>query len=361
MLKNIAHLLVLGLLISEGVSAREVLVGNDAFSMNVYGFAQMRWTSENPATRPSSQTYDVALARLAFSGHAYDEKLTYFLQLQASTLGNSNGLSLNDGWMAYQFKPELTVKAGRMLLPYSRQFYTHPGNLLLQDLSGADYAFGLTRSTGVEVSGKTGRLSYNLASVNSVRALDGVKQQNESNRTATVLRLELDILNPYGYTETEPNASGAPQLSFGVAVADNPIVEDSGFQNLKAGDSTKNLTADFGFRWHLLSVQGAYYTRRVENGVGLKDGTDSGAYGQVGYFLKPRALEIVGRYSTVDFDAARNANTAGDSDEITAGANYYVQDHNFKIQLDHTWTTVRPFAGDRYEDQRLRIQTQFLF
>ena len=70
------------------------------------------------------------------------------MQYEASTFGNNNRVSALDWWMKYSFSPDLAVQAGRFILPYSRQFYTHPGNLLFSDLSAADYAFNLQRAVG---------------------------------------------------------------------------------------------------------------------------------------------------------------------------------------------------------------------
>ena len=162
----------------------------------------------------------------------FDPKLNYFMQLQGSTFGNNNDLTMLDWWMKYSFAPEFALQGGRFVLPYSRQFYTHPGNLLFSDLSEADYAFNLPRGIGAHVSGKLGPLSYHAATLNSVRALDAPGQQNIGSNIGALGRLELDILKPYGYYESSPKPVTEPQLSVGVAVAYNPIDGASSFQNL---------------------------------------------------------------------------------------------------------------------------------
>jgi hypothetical protein len=132
---------------------------NKPFSMVFNGFGQFLYSLNNPNGGSVSHGFDVALARLAISGNVFDPKLMYFMQLQGSTLGNNNNITMLDWWLKYSFAPEIGVQGGRFVLPYSRQFYTHPGNLLFADLSEADYAFNLPRSIGGHVSGKLGPVS----------------------------------------------------------------------------------------------------------------------------------------------------------------------------------------------------------
>ncbi len=203
------------------------------FSLVTNGFAQFRYTFDAPENGHTNQNFDVGLARLALSGTMFDPKLNYFMQLQGSTFGNNNNdITMLDWWMKYSFAPEFALQGGRFVLPYSRQFYTHPGNLLFSDLSEADYAFNLPRGIGAHVSGKLGPLSYHAATLNSVRALDAPGQQNIGSNIGALGRLELDILKPYGYYESSPKPVTEPQLSIGVAVAYNPIDGASSFQNL---------------------------------------------------------------------------------------------------------------------------------
>ena len=234
---------------------------DNRFSLTLNGFGQFRYTLSSPETGKTAQTFDVALARLALSGVVFDPRLSYLMQMQGSTLKNTNGVTMLDWWLKYGFAPEFNLQAGRFLLPYSRQYYTHPGNLLFPDLSEADIAFNLPRGIGAQVTGKTGPLSYYVALLNSIRALDASGQQNFNNKLGGLARLEFDILDPYGYLETSPKPVSAPQFSAGLAVAFNPVNEVSAFQHVFPGENTTNVTLDAGFRWQGLTFQGAGYYR----------------------------------------------------------------------------------------------------
>jgi hypothetical protein len=335
---------------------------DNRFALVVNGFAQTRYTFLELEEGEDNHNFDVALARLAFSGSIFDPKVAYFLQFETSTFGNNNRTTMLDWWMQYRFSPDLSVLAGRFILPYSRQFYTHPGNLLFSDLSEADYAFNLQRAVGVHAAGRFGRLSYHVAGTNSIRALDAGGQQNFGDELAPLARLEFNILDPYGYLESSPTLVSAPQLSVGVAAAFNPIDEASTFQNVLPGDRTTNITVDAGFRWQRWTLQAAgYYRRNNLKASGLPDSHDWGYYGQIGYYLVPEHWELAARVSGVDFDQPNNLSVIGDVTAYTAGLNYYLYGHNVKLQMDYSFLDGDPFPGSSRSDHRLRLQTQILF
>ncbi|HET6983268.1 MAG TPA: hypothetical protein VFI53_14070, partial [Myxococcaceae bacterium] len=68
---------------------------DERYSLHVNGFAQVRYTAD-VAHGTFSNTFDVALGRLALSGNIFDKRLTYFFQFEGSTFGNSNGISMLD-------------------------------------------------------------------------------------------------------------------------------------------------------------------------------------------------------------------------------------------------------------------------
>jgi len=335
------------------------------FSLVANALGQFRYTFFNATGGGhGNQNFDVALGRLAFSGVMFDPKLSYFLQVQGSTLGNNNNITMLDWWTSYNFAPELATQAGRFVLPYSRQFYTPPSQLLFADLSQADYAFNLPRSIGGHVSGKIGRLSYDAAMLNSIRALDAPGQQNFGTNMAAVGRLEYDILAPYGYSETSPKPVSDPQLSVGVGFAYNPIDATSSFQNLKNKDSTTNVTVDLGYRWDRLSFQAAGYYRHDDYTTpGLGNGNDWGGYTQAGFYLIPQKLELAGQVSGVKFDKLNVPGVFQKTMAYTVGLNYYVHSHNVKFQLDYSFLDNSAFKGQPSapDNNRVMLQTQIAF
>ncbi|HXG18231.1 MAG TPA: porin [Methylomirabilota bacterium] len=355
--------------IRRGLTEKDIYDGgfyvrteDGSFSLKVNGFAQVRYTFFDPEHGKSNHNFDVALARLAFSGTVFDPRISYFLQYETSTFGDNNRTNMLDWWMKYSFSPDLAIQAGRFILPYSRQFYTHPGNLLFSDLSSADYAFNLQRAVGAHFGGKFNRLAYDMTVTNSIRALDAGGQQNVGDELAVLGRLEFDVLEPYGYLESSPRLSSTPQMSIGVAAAFNPVDEASGFQNVLPGDRTTNVTLDGGFRWNRLTIQAAgYYRHNNVKAAGRPDNDDFGYYGQIGYYLAPERWELAARVSGVEFDHPNNPVVSGDGREYTVGLNYYLYGHNVKLQMDYSFLDSHRFVGSNESDHRLRVQTQFLF
>ena len=335
---------------------------DNSFSLKINGFGQFRYTFSSPETGKPNNNFDLALGRLAFSGHVFDPKFTYFLQFEGSTFGNNNNVTMLDWWGRYTFAPELYTQTGRGLIWYSRQFITHPGTLLFPDLSQADLAFSLYRAVGGLVGGKVGPLSYTAQVSNSIRALDASGQENFGRDMAVTGRLEWDVLEPYGYIESLPTAPPSePQLSVGFAAASNPVDSASQFQNVLPGDKTTNGTLDAGFRWQWFTMQAAGYFRR-NNRPGASDSDDWGYYGQVGYFIVPEHWELAARISGVDFQQANNPATFyKKTTEYMIGLNYYLYGHNLKMQLDYSFLDQDPFLGANQSNNRVRLQTQFLF
>lgn len=329
------------------------------YSLNVNGFAQLLY-SMNAAGATARHNFDLGLGRLALSGNVFDPKLAYFFQFEGSTFGGTNRISMLDWWMKYTVCDCLSIRAGRGILAYSRQFYTHPGNLLFSDLSVADYAFGLYRAIGVNVGGSAGALGYDVFVTNSVPALDNGSQANFGDAISAGARLELGILGGgYGYMESQVEPSDKVQLSVGAAAAFNTAPDKSGFQNSQAGDRTVNATVDLGFRWKRVSVQAAYYLRSLLNNGG---GLSHGYYGQAGMYVLPKRLEVAARISQTMFSDRGAVNASlGNTSEYTGGVNLYLFGHGAKLQMDYTYVALAPFDGGAAVIHRARVQTQVLF
>jgi hypothetical protein len=330
-------------------------------SLSVSAFLQGRYTLTAVEKGPRAQTFDVPLGRIALSGDVIGHGASYFLQFEGSTLGNNNRLSLLDAWVQLQTGAGTNVQVGRMLVPYSRQFYTHPGQLLFADLSEADYAFNLPRTLGATFSGKWKRLSYSTLAGNSVRALDASGQQNSGTAVSVVGRLEVDLLRPYGYMESIPRGVSRPQWSIGFAAGRNRVVDGSSFQNLTPGDRTANFTIDSGFRINRWTTQAAVYARKADPNGAIAARLDRGAYAQIGFLIVPGKWEIAARHAIVAFDNRPGGNLAASIREYTGGVNRYILGHKLKLQFDAGMLDQRTFAGISTKGLRARAQAQILF
>lgn len=345
--------------------------GDGKFSLKIRGLAQGRYTYRKDGSLPDpTNNFTVPLARVAFAGKAFNPSLSYFLQYQSSTLGNTNGVVMLDWWVKYTCSPLFSLKAGRFLLPFSRSTYTNPALTLFGDPAAAEQAFGMNRAIGVHISGAAGKVSYELAGMNSVSA-DGTVQNSRGKDLAALARLELAILAPYGYLESSPKPIDEMQLSVGLAAAYNPIAQDSATQNTLNKDNAVNMTVDMGFRMDRLSVQAAYFLRKNTRTQAGASNYDTGVYGQAAYFVIPERVEVAGRYAMVDFldrpgtvlasPGTVRTKAAGDTTEYTGGVNYYLHGHNAKLNANYTLIQVKPFAGASNNIHRVNVQTQLFF
>ena len=337
-----------------------VVAQGEEFSLKINGFTQARFTNFVPADGETNNNFDLALGRLAFSGNVFDPNVSYYMQYEATTFGNTNGVNMLDWWIGYQMGDAGKFQMGRFILPYSRQFYTHPGELLFGDLSAADYAFNLQRAVGTSFGGKSGRVGYHIVATNSIRALDAGGQQNFGGDMAVQGRLEFDILQPYGYLESSPDVVDEAQFSFGIAAAFNPIDQASGFQNVMPGDETVNVTVDTGYRVGRFAFQAAGYYRRNDLRSSIVDAHDWGYYGQLGYYVVPRKWEFAARVSGVSFDQFNNPVVGGGVTEYTFGLNRYLHGHHVKINTDYSYLRLHPFFDVDRGDHRVRLQFQIL-
>ena len=359
---------------------------DNSFSLYLNGLLQTRFTAFKPnsvgqfgSDNRYENTFDLYLGRLAFSGNAFDPATKYFFQFQGSTAGNTDTVSLLDWFASQTVSPYFTIQAGRSWIPYTYEYYDNPGNYLFPDLSAAEYAFLLQRAIGVSAYGQVGKLGYGIGAYNSIPALDAAGQESVNGRLAYVGNLYYNILQPYGWIETDPSPApvNKPELTIWTSGMYNPVDYSSGFENETAGDRTYGGTASMLFRYNYLSFQGSGYYRRTLRTAGLS-AYDSWGYGeQAGYYIIPGTLELAERVSGVWWGAPEIPAVGGNQvvwfdgptnfsyqrlTEYSIGWNYYFHGHNAKIQTAYSYLAGTGFApGSGFGANRLWVQAQLMF
>lgn len=362
-----------------------------SFSLFANGVLQIRYTGFVPsntvqALGESSQatdSFDVYLARLAFSGSAFQPNLKYFLQFQGSTAGNSGNVSVLDWFASDTFSKAFTLQVGRSVAPYTYEYYDNPCDYLFPDLSTAEYAFLMQRAIGVQTFGQAGKSSWAFMVANSIPALDAGNQENFNTKLAYVGHYQLDVLAPYGYIESDPAGAIKPELTLWAAAGYNPINYNSGFENVTSGDTTANATATIGFRYKYFTLQPSGYYRKTNPAAGGPS-TNSWGYGeQAGQYLVPHRLELAERLSGVNWGApdyaagvpvpassalpVENSWFAGPGfsyhrvAEDSVGMNYYLHGHNAKLQVEYSYLHGNNFADKSFSANRVWVQTQIAF
>lgn len=335
-------------------------------------------TERYGAIDSTSNNFDIFLGRLYFSGNVYDPSIKYWFTLQGTTAGNGSNVTLLDAKISKDFSPLLTVELGKYWSAYTYEYYVDIGKYLIPDLSAAEWAFSLGRQVGARVSGKSGRMGYSFSVSNSIRGSDLGTNQNTHERLATILNLNYDILEPYGYQETDPGTAriNKPQLSVWASAMYNPVEHSSAFQNDLEGDKTYGGTANVNYRYGYLSMQLSGYYKKNEGRDGRSGFESHGWQEQMGYYLVPGKLELAQRIDQVRWGRGQIAETGGKANqwyagpanfsfnrmtEYTAGLNYYFAGHSAKTQLAYSYMDGKGFDGGNFDAKRLLLQAQVAF
>ncbi len=368
---------------------------DDAFLLRVNGRMQFRFThygtrKDNRYLLPRFQRddrtgFDVQRMRLTFSGHAWNEDLTYHFQIRMDA-PQSNDAQLHYGWVNYRFQDEFQVKFGVFRLASTRAQFTSDANLSLIDRPVADSVFGLGIGMGVRFWGSCAdnRVDWYLDVVNSLNSPGGrtitPDPAEHDNNPAIVFRVVWHILGDREdfLHQADLEFHESPVWDLGFHYAFNEDERDRfttrqpfprrrlGFFPGGFGLTTTNGTQihQFGIDTHIkyngFSAIAEYWfrtvdvrraTRRPFTPIFLLTGdgstnTQHGAYLQVGYFLpipgyekKIEAVARVGGISTL-FGEVEGTWT------YSAGLNYYIQGDKVKLQTDVTKVTEVPITDN---------------
>ena len=332
-----------------------------------------------PAKEVSQQR--VRRFKVYMSGYAFTKKLTYRVQVD---LAKSTQI-LDDGWINYRFADEAQLQAGQFKMPFSRGELTGDGVLQFVDRANAVDAFKPSYDVGLMLHGKTpgGKLAYQAGLFNGT----GQGGTRTTNSGAWAARA---VFHPFGempYNEPDLGNSLNPLLAVGADYFANtlkrngnstfldttastpPYVGTSGWlgkdaKNTAIFDNTERVDVgtygfDVAFKWRGFSATGEYFGANAE-GQGRLNRTvhARGYYGQAGYFLIPKHLEVAARYSSVDPDRERAQDL---QIEITGAVSYYFQGHNLKIQGDYTNIHTQVAGKQPTDDKQMRVQAQLAF
>jgi hypothetical protein len=164
----------------------------------------------------------------------------------------------------------------------------------------------------------------------------------------------------------------------------NPVNSSSTFENELPGDTTYGANTSVGFRWGYLTLQGTGYYRNTNPGTtahlqGTKKSYDSWGFAeQTGYYIVPGKWEIAQRISGVAWGAPEIPTAPRGSQEtywfsgpdlfsyhkiteFTGGLNYYLFNHNAKIELQYSYLAGKDFHDKGFGANRIWLQSQVQF
>jgi hypothetical protein len=375
-----------------------------------------RTVAPGKGSQGNTSGFDIRRARISFSGNVMSPDLTYkfegdfygssFLTGANSTGAtgqSSGGFTVTDAYVAYRFTDMFRMKVGSYKVPFAKAELTSDTNIGLAARPEELFPFDPVRSLGLSLYGDIiqDKLGYEVAvndggNANLFRRDDTVGSLNNiDNRFGFYGRVqwagsgkladftdEPDLRKDnrefiwllggaVGY-ESQNNATTSFPSPQSTTVISGVSGGGSGFvaPYTLNGDLFRG-TIDWSAKYQGLSMLAALYGQQVNgnNGASAVPGiaVDSsffqwGGYGQVGYFVIPQKLEVVGRAGAL---ATEGGHDIGEF--YTAGANYYVFGNNFKIMGDVTYTPEAAYTDSsenlllNTHDVIFRLQLQLKF
>lgn len=300
--------------------------------------------------------------RLKGSGSAYGLAKYYVeLQLDGTSRFETTPVAQDqNAWIDFVFEQDLLYfRVGLFDLPFSRDAMTSDSKLLLMDRSlirGAMAELGLADDTvGLLFHGRPddGHFEYAFGLFDDFAfEKRNALFERETDQLMPAFRLGAALLDPYpaldGYGDYKASYLGqSTRLDLGVNAAHLGEVFN--------GPVTLDLT---GVGGDIFAASGHYTFQAefdffVENIAHIDDLDGHGWYVQAGYLFDPcdPCLEFAVRYQRLNSDLL--------PDELrwtSVGFNWYIRDHNLKVQTDYTFREGDPLSENVYA---LQFQLDF--
>jgi phosphate-selective porin OprO/OprP len=353
-------------------------------SLGGRGQFQYQYLDKDDVNGPAQEVsvWRIRRFKVYMGGYAFTKNLTYRVQTDLAKSGTAQ--MLDDAWINYRFIDAAQIQAGQFKIPFSRQELTSDGALQFVDRANAVDAFKPSYDVGTMAQGNVagGRLAWNAGLFNGT-GQSGTRTTNSGAWAARV------VFNPFGemrYSEADLENTPNPLLSLGAGYFANtlkrnanstfldtttstpPYAGTSGWLGKAAAntaifDNTERVDVgtygfDAAFKWQGFSAQGEYFGGRAEGKNRGPTMHARGYYGQAGYFLLPKKLEVAARYSSVDPNREKNRDLQV---EVTGAVSYYFEGHNLKLQGDYTNIHVQVAGKQPTNDKQMRVQAQLAF
>jgi hypothetical protein len=343
---------------------------------------------------------DVRRVRLVFEGFAFSPDITYFVQFRNDTNGSTtqpntsrSTTQLYDAYVTLGQLAWANLKVGQYRTHFGRQEFVSSALVQFVDRGFVAEAFvpnGIDRrDQGITVFSDPAkhRFNYNMGVFNGVGinlTRLGLNTPANANELMYVGRVTADVLGKPGYPEGDLAFSATPQFAVGASYGYNAGLQmnttgigsnnqvSTAIASLGNGRLLNQGVVNLGtsgieavFKYKGLSLQAEGFVRNVDTRDHSKHiGNASGYYVQGGYFLVPRTIEVVGRYSYMDPDTLRAQDTITSA---VGGLNWYLSGHEHKLQLDYGVITTRLSAADTGTgavsliENRARLQYTIVF
>jgi len=317
------------------------------------------WTDSTGAVRPvdDRQNFELARARLIFSGHAFTPQFKFFMQMDGNTDSGAI-VSLIDAWGSWSFSESFAIQAGQRKVPAGRNWLLGAFDTRLADRAFSNEFFRPSRTTGLWFVGDpTDDTHYELMLGQGFNT-QGLAPSETGNNFAVGGSAWWDIVGDYGPARpSDFEIHDDPAFRIGSSWVSS-VVGTPGRQSVEADflrltDGTRLtdpgalapgatvesfdvtlMAIDAAFKYRGWSANGEYFWRSVTDlkaNLPVPDvGLQQGFYAEGGFFVLPQQFEL---NSQIAYVTGRPGSTIS----YATGFSYYPRKtQNFKFTIDAT-------------------------
>lgn len=366
------------------------------FSARLSSWLQLRYALfESDGPNRDRSAFSLERIRIGIDGHAYSPDLQYNLALDANS-DQAVQVTFLDAFVSYDFGSHLLgidanrlgLRGGKWKSPFSRSREESARRFQFTERSVANLFFDIGRATGVSLYG-----SDNLFTVPSrfeVALINGLNTGRDAVVSADDLdqnfgwsaRTSLDLLGRFPDGESDFGGSEQNQLRFGAGVAGSRVdrAGSKEFDRARVVASGQTLagllpdsvdaydilffTVDSHWKIRGFSLIAEHHWRTLSNfsNGGVPTLADNGLVVQAGYFVMPRRLELLARWSTVTGNSGTLGSFNERTNEISSGAVWFIKGNNVKYTVDVSWIDGVPINSSRLSllpgDEGLLVRSQ---
>lgn len=368
------------------------------YLLKLNSWLQLRHTVfDSKGTTADQNDIEFERLRIVLSGHVYTPDLTFFTQID----GDSDQGEFAD-WLDYFVRYDighdalglnrnhLRIRAGKWKLPFNRTRAESGWKLQFADRSVASSFFDINRSLGASLQGQTmireTPLAWEAAVFNgfNTQGFLPVRAAQLDRNLATSARFTIDLLGEWG-RDGEPDLAQHknPAIRAGGGFAYSRVDAEGPreFASIRVVDSgailatilPPNIDAfnvflyatDLNLKWRGLSILSEMYFRQINqfSGGRVADLFDHGFLVQSGYFICPKKLELIGRWSRIVGDSGTLGDRPQSTDEVAGGVVWYIRGHLAKLTFDVTRVNGTPIRDPALNllpgDDGILYRTQF--
>jgi len=309
-------------------------------------------------------------SRLEFEGSLI-KNLKFAIHLSGDKWGqkgHDDEIELFYAYLDYKFLDELSLRAGKAKLPYSRVSLTSSAYQLLIERPVSTEAtkriFDDYYQPNLLLHGKFlgGIIAYNLAFGDGWEEGKTLRTGNTVHKANPLVVGRIEF-SPPGWIEkrkSDAHLGKGKHLSLGLHYAFQNSIE---YRENRFEEDRDLLGFDLSGHWDGITAQFEYnWWKEDYSEPGRRDKKPRGGYLQAGYFITGINLEPAARYEIYDQDS----NVSDKKEKIwTIGLNWYAKGHSLKLNANWAHTYFERQASGRLPDENkkeiFQIQAQLYF